>query len=50
VSGETSVIIYEPWPLSEAGEHTAVVTAVNRNNVSSQITSVTIITENTPTR
>ena len=50
VAGETSVIIYEPWPLSEAGEHTVVVTAVNRNNVSSPITTVTITTENTPTR
>ena len=44
--GETSVIIKEPWPLSEVGEHTAVVTAVNRDNVSSQATTVTISTEN----
>ena len=44
--GETSVIIKEPWPLSEAGDHTAVVTAVNRNNISSQATTVTISTEN----
>ena len=44
--GETSIIIKELWPLSEAGDHTAVVTAVNRNNVSSQATTVTISTEN----
>lgn len=49
VSGGTSTIIHEPWPLSEAGEYTAVVTAVNRHNISSQITSVTITIENRPT-
>jgi hypothetical protein len=43
--GETSVIIQESWPFSEAGDHTAVITAVNRNNISSQATTVTITTQ-----
>jgi hypothetical protein len=46
VGGEISKIVREPWPLSDTGEHTAVVTAVNSNNISSQTTSVTITTEN----
>lgn len=43
--GETSILIQEPWPLSEAGSHTAVVTAVNSGNISSQAVSVTITAE-----
>ncbi|MFO7681582.1 MAG: hypothetical protein R6X34_16175 [Chloroflexota bacterium] len=43
--GETSILIQEPWPLSEAGSHTAVVTAVNSSNISSQAVSVTITAE-----
>jgi hypothetical protein len=49
VGDEQSQIVREPWPLSEAGEHTAVVTAVNSNNISSQTTAVTITAENKPT-
>lgn len=48
--GETNVIIQEPWPLSEAGEHTAVITAVNSNNTSSQATTITITIEDKRTR
>lgn len=44
--GETNVIIKELWPLSEAGDHTAVLTAVNNNNISSQTTTVSITVEN----
>ncbi len=43
--GETSILIQEPWPLSEAGSHTAVVTAVNSSSISSQAVSVTITAE-----
>ena len=46
VGGEISKIVREPWPLSDSGEHTAVVTAVNSNNISSQTTAVTISIEN----
>ena len=49
VNGETSVIIQEPWPHSDAGEHTVSVTAVNTNNISSHATTITIHTENKPT-
>ncbi|MBE2219897.1 MAG: hypothetical protein IAF02_00055 [Anaerolineae bacterium] len=46
VGGEVSKIVREPWPISDSGEHTAVVTAVNSNNISSQTTSITITAEN----
>lgn len=41
-NGETSILIEESWPLSEAGSYTAVVTAINSHNISSQAISVTI--------
>ena len=44
-NGETTVIIQESWPFSEVGAHTAVITAVNTNNISSQPTTLTIIAE-----
>lgn len=45
-NGETSVIVQEQWPISEAGEHKVVVTAVNIHNISSQAATTTIYIEN----
>lgn len=45
VGGETTVIIQESWPLSEARAHTVAVTAVNTNNIPSQPITLTIIAE-----
>ncbi|PIE81152.1 MAG: hypothetical protein CSA11_05095 [Chloroflexi bacterium] len=46
IGGDSGVIIEEPWPLSEAGAHTAVITAVNTANISSEAAPITITAEN----